>query len=733
MIGSRLLFSGYGIGFKAKPLHAGFLGQDVLLVHDEAHLEPAFQTLLNRIKAEQERCHEFRKLHVMALTATSRESPNDVFELTVADFANPVVAKRYGAPKSLVLHPLDDPKRVSDHLVGLALQHQSAKCAVIVFARTVDTVEKVVNRLQKTLKNDLRVTTLTGTMRGKERDELVASEQFSYFSPDAAPPDESVYLVCTSAGEVGVNISARHLVCDLSTFESMAQRFGRVNRFGNFEDTRIDVVGPTTFDDVAPFEASLQKTWLLLGRLNGDASPRALASVPPDERQAAFAPLPNIPFASDVVFDSWSLTTIRDNLPGRPPVETFLHGIVDREPPETHVAWRDEVDLLIGDALERFTPGELEDLHDDYPLKPHESLRDTTNRVYDRLNNLAAGDDTPVWIISTDGSVEAITFGELRKRGKDFLNYKTVLLPPSAGGLSNGMLVSNAPYDPAVSYDVADGWYADGDRPRRERVLTDESSVMAPPPGMRLVREIDLRPTSDGDDSDGRSEEEGSSDEKIARGRYWRWYVRPLSADDDGSKTANQPVLWNDHTAQVKDYAEQIVRALHLPQELQDAIVLAAEMHDLGKKRELWQRSIGNPNPRNWLAKSGGKMKLPGFMTDYRHEFGSVLDILSENQAYLQRLQSLAQDMQDLVLHLVAAHHGYARPHFASDQCADPNHSDVAATELAIRIPQRFARLQRKHGRWFLAFLESLLRAADWAASANPTRAECRNERRHQY
>ena len=48
MIGSRLLFSGYGLGFKTKPLHAGFLGQDVLLVHDEAHLEPAFQALLSR-------------------------------------------------------------------------------------------------------------------------------------------------------------------------------------------------------------------------------------------------------------------------------------------------------------------------------------------------------------------------------------------------------------------------------------------------------------------------------------------------------------------------------------------------------------------------------------------------------------------------------------------------------------------------------------------------------------
>jgi CRISPR-associated endonuclease/helicase Cas3 len=29
--------------------------------------------------------------------------------------------------------------------------------------------------------------------------------------------------------------------------------------------------------------------------------------------------------------------------------------------------------------------------------------------------------------------------------------------------------------------------------------------------------------------------------------------------------------------------------------------------------------------------------------------------------------------------------------------------------------------LQQKYGRWGLAYLESLLRAADWSASANPS------------
>ena len=82
MIGSRLLFSGYGgVGFKAKPLHAGFLGQDSLLVHDEAHLEPAFQELLIAIREEQRRCGEFGKFHVMALSATSR-AKNGAFGLT---------------------------------------------------------------------------------------------------------------------------------------------------------------------------------------------------------------------------------------------------------------------------------------------------------------------------------------------------------------------------------------------------------------------------------------------------------------------------------------------------------------------------------------------------------------------------------------------------------------------------------------------------------------------------
>jgi CRISPR-associated endonuclease/helicase Cas3 len=150
---------------------------------------------------------------------------------------------------------------------------------------------------------------------------------------------------------------------------------------------------------------------------------------------------------------SWALTTIRGKLPGRPPVEPYLHGISGWEPPETHVAWREEVGVITGPLLlERYKP---EDLLEDYPLKPHELLRDNSNRVFDCLKKLKADAETPVWLVADDDSVKVSTLGDLRDAGKDELNHKTVLLPPAAGGLENGLLTSDAP---GADNDVADEW-----------------------------------------------------------------------------------------------------------------------------------------------------------------------------------------------------------------------------------------------------------------------------------
>lgn len=706
MIGSRLLFSGYGIGFKSKPLHAGFLGQDVFVVHDEAHLEPAFQDLLNAISKEQGRCGDFRPFKVMELSATTRGEGN--LALSDRDRDHPEIMRRIRAKKAIHLHVIaekeksDQGNKLVDLLADCAIEHKDSNRSVIIFARAVETVQKVADTLRKKTRSP--VETLTGTIRGKERDELVNTPVFRRFLPGSPPGEATVYLVCTSAGEVGVNISADDMVCDLSTFESMAQRLGRVNRFGIREDTRVDVVHLKEYDATDDHESRLLKTLDLIVKLDGNGSPAALGDLDRDDRLAAFSPQPITLPATDILFDAWALTTVKDKMPGRPPVEPYLHGVVDKEQPETRVAWREEVGIVEGSLLELYKPAEL---LEDYPLKPHELLKDRSDRVYKRLVSLAKGSpDKPVWVLDDDGTPpRVLTLGALAdKENKDQINNRTVILPPEVGGLKNGMLTGDL--DDSAD-DVADSWFDEEGRQRRVRVWTTsfqrDDDV---PDGMRLIRTIDTKPD---DEENAESEDEGSSQ------RLWVWCVRPRSADDVGSRTSCDAVEWSVHTGDVTLGARRIVERLPLPEGVETAVTVAAKGHDLGKRRVVWQRAIGNPNPTNWLAKSGRKLK-PIELTDYRHEFGSLLDVRDDPE-----FQALGADQQDLVLHLIAAHHGYGRPHFPASIAFDPEPRGKNAEEAAIEVPRRFARLQRKYGRWGLAYLESLLRAADYAASASPS------------
>ncbi|MCP9448559.1 MAG: type I-U CRISPR-associated helicase/endonuclease Cas3 [Nitrospira sp.] len=752
MVGSRLLFNGYGCGFKSKPLHAGFLGQDVLLIHDEAHLEPAFQELILAVRNEQKRCREFGVFHVMELTATSRTVQSTQCSIfTEEDLRDPIVSKRYQASKRLRLHTVDDKTKLASKVAELALNHKESGQAILVFLRELDQIKKVCRELGEAKQ---QVHVLTGTLRGKERDDLVKKDPiFARFMPrpEVDPVQGTVYLVCTSAGEVGVDISANHMVCDLTPFDSMVQRLGRVNRFGNGaasvdvvhvaskKEKKVSEAGNPGSDTSAAeqgtnhaeesagkeiaeaheskeenlerlsLESAIERTRSLLAKLpchpdgSFDASPIALRDLPEAERLTAFTPPPVICPVNDILFDSWALTSVREKLPGRPPVADWLHGVAEWEPPETYVAWREEVELIKDDLLDRYKP---EDLLEDYPLKPHELLRDRSDRVRKELEKIAEREPSCFcWLLDVNGEIRVLGMGEFIQKDrqkKPVIDLKdcTVILPPKAGGLKKGLLEGDEPFDDGQrsSYDVSDQWFDDDGQPRRCRVWDDAE----PPAGMRLVRTITV-PVN---------KEEGIEEDEAETQRYWRSYVRPRSADDDGSRTARVPQDLQEHLQAVEKTASQLVDKLNLKDPETKAVILASRWHDLGKHRGIWQRSIGNHDfPQRVLAKSGGTL-TPVDLSPYRHEFGSLLEIQR-----LDEFQQLDEQIQDLVLHLVAAHHGRARPHFPADEVFDPNYPEDEAVQLAREIPRRFARLQRKCGRWGLAYLESLVRAADALAS----------------
>ncbi len=740
MIGSRLLFNGYRAGFKTRPLFAGFLGQDALLIHDEAHLEPAFQELIDAIESEQERERKDKShlhwpnLRVMQLTATGRNGRDDLpFSLTPDDYTHLEVKKRIEAHKQLSLISVDAENKVPSEIVKAAEVYKDQNVAVIVFAKEVKDVVEIEKELQKKTKK--KTILLTGTMRGKERDELVKTIEFKSFlqNPD---PGETVYLICTSAGEVGIDISADHMVCDLTPFDSMAQRLGRVNRYGE-GSAKIDVVHPQSFGKLDKktkeikekvYDKQRHKTLELIQKLprvenNFDASPLALNGLDANDKADAFTPAPTILPVTDILFDAWSLTTIRGKMPGRPPVEPYLHGISEWQPPDTHVAWREEVEIIGEELLELYPPV---DLLEDFPLKPHELLRDQSDRIADSLLMLAKSNPkSPVWIISVQNEIFITTLRTLtedRKKEaiKKEITNATVLLPPSIGGLTkSGTLDGNTQHNEALQYDISDQWEDEKKQYRRERKWS-ASRKAEPPIGMRLVRTIDAKPDAD--------ERDGDDDDSSPK-RFWYWYVRPRSSDDDLTKTSSVLVRLGSHIKQVEEIAKNNVDKLVLTEELKNAVTLAAKWHDVGKQREIWQRSIGNPNPNEPYAKSDKKWVGLNSCPNYRHEFGSLLDILNPEKPFYAEYEKLNPDMQDVVLHLIASHHGYARPHFPMENAYDPEYSNEESTGVSIEAMRRFARLQRKYGRWGLAYLESLLRAADYAASANPSVSDDEEEK----
>ena len=449
MIGSGLLFSRYTAGSKTRPLHAGFLGQDTLLVHDEAHLEPAFQTLIEEINAEQNNSDEtknaprdLKPIRIMALTATAR-SATDPFSLTDDDRANETVRKRFHAVKRLSLVAVGEGEELMNLIPAKA---RTLNGAVLVFVRSVENALKIAAALDKGECKG-QVISLTGTMRGKERDDLVNDSRFRRFlGSDGSREDSPVFLVCTAAGEVGVNLSADHCVCDLSTYESMAQRFGRVNRFGKRDDSTITVFHDTTFDaenqNTGALESARAATLALLIQLPKadascdarSASPAALDNLPAADRAAAFSPPPAIRVATHIQFDAWALTSIREPIAVRPPIAPYLHGEADWQPPETHVAWRDDRDFE-----SRVNPDDFIEL---FPLQPRELLRDTTKHIVDSLEKLTKSKtDLPeAWLVNNYGSVSRIHLtGFDKDSAQTLLADATLILPVSLGGLDNGL------------------------------------------------------------------------------------------------------------------------------------------------------------------------------------------------------------------------------------------------------------------------------------------------------
>jgi len=694
------------------------MGQDVLIVHDEAHLTPAFSDLLRGVEREQREGGEARPVSVMELSATQRpsEETGDSIQLAPDDERDSIVTERLDATKLLRLHECGTRKNAVKQIVDLAFHHNDSQDRVLIYVRTPKDAQEVEEKLRKALKSDHRTALLTGTIRGYERDNLATDNPvYRYFlHRESNPLSETVYLVSTSAGEVGIDIDADHMVCDMTTLDSLIQRLGRVNRRGGEgRAARIDVVWTGDDENKKKHEATARTPDILRcwthEALQQDsivnASPRSVRQLvdglEEDDLSKSFSPKPSKPPLSDFLLDAWSLTSVND-MAGRPGVAEYLHGLTN-DPPTTYVAWRKELSLFCKYDVDENT---MSDWFASCPIRTNERLQMRTDVLTGMLKTLDRKhrqnqEDRQFQVVLLDAYNRAQWFqlSQLGEREAG-IEYKTVVLPTEMGGLNqHGML---DPSELRTARDVADSDTKDRRRERWLYMSERKSPLISENGSGNSWAERERITLASNEDAGAEESSEGAGVELVLR-----MPVQELATASPEYARMRQSLT--EHTDSIVRSVQEISERLLLEPDIASALVCAAQWHDQGKDRVIWQTFARNDDRSEPVAKS--QNYLHGRMlAGYRHEFGSVLDAMRD--------PSVCRNPEyDLILHLIAAHHGHARPCFDRRAFDKDGFSTSENRKANIEVMQRFERLQKRFGRWGLAWLESLLRCADAQAS----------------
>ncbi|MBI4524497.1 MAG: DEAD/DEAH box helicase [Deltaproteobacteria bacterium] len=526
---------------------------------------------------------------------------------------------------------------------------------------------------------------------------------------DVTPPTGRI-VITTQVLEAGVDIDADAVFTEVCPWPSLVQRLGRLNRSGlrpSANDVEDGKRGPApavvfepplpaqtekesdreyeerrTREASLPYEARpLEETRQLLGKVeveySGSLSPETLARLPV-----------SLPLEGPVLrrFDLDDLfDTDPDLAGGHADVAPLLRA--DRDV-DAYILWR-----RIEGGL---------DAEEQVPIH-----RDELCPVpfYEAQKCFAEKD---VWIL-TLATAHKTRAAWRRARGRDIHAGDTVMVDVGAGGYHEETGWTGTNKDGPRT--VIDRWKSSEGQPVRAWVLLE------PDGGRKLIEEIDGHVVG----------VRARTEDPRSFGKSWMELEVHLQSAERAAVT--------------------LVTTLDLPDGLKKSVTRAARWHDVGKalERDLHGETMqpfqnmlikagfaasGHPRGGVLYAKSN---RSGGPSAGFRHEMASLLAFLDTPEAD-----------DDLAAFLILAHHGKVRllPSAWNDE--DP--SDLCGVRdgdriAAIALPDgggrpvmldlkkilssreqrswqgRVGRLLNNHGPFLLAYLEGLVRVADWRAS----------------
>jgi CRISPR-associated endonuclease/helicase Cas3 len=761
-VGSRLLFRGYGVSENTWPVHAGLIANDSILFLDEAHCSRAFAQTLEAVERYRSETWAPKSLKrpfqfvEMSATPTRTVDSKERFTIDARDREEQTMRSRLMAYKPTQLaEPVkcrkDEFGKFAAPLIAEAqkLADDVGAKRVAIMVNRINTAKEVDRQLRKQQQDS---TLVIGRMRPLDRE--MVEKRWEYLKSGASRDAQGTrrFIVSTQCLEVGADLDFDVVVSECASIDALQQRFGRLDRIGDFGSARGAVLVASWQlsgkDDDPVYGEALRETWNFLQRcqergpvnfgIEGRGGQKSVAEYLAEEASEARSKLSllgkDAPMLLPAHLDALVQTSPQPT--PEPFIDYFLHG-PERGSPDVYVAWR----------------GDISD----------ENWRDWAEIVRQCPPSSAEAMPVPLWTFrrwlqelpSKDESDNEIV-AQTEREETDSAKQRLLVWNGAEGAFPTRLPSKIFPGAMVVLPSSAEGWDSFGfkpedcriDRGDEARLLLRRSICFRLHPN--LIDEWEQFPNKDklkalvsGEDADPDDIWESLKDapefekfkpffDKDDLNRYpvgSGWILETFYPSDKPRE--RREVLLEDHLKHVEEAVEYSTGDLLQPV-LKRAVKAAAQSHDYGKADLRYQAWLPNgdimaaryaPKP---IAKSGKailrKQTECGLPEDFRHELLSFVFAANSTE--------LDPETRDLVLHLIASHHGRCRPFApaAPDQnaeCVQFAGATVCSKDiiedppfsLKWGIADRFWKLTRQHGWWGLTYLEAILRLADWKAS----------------
>ena len=783
-VGSRLLFRGYGVSDGRRPVDAGLVGNDSLLIVDEAHLSRPFLDTLEWVQRYQGDAWRDKKpvpgLRFVQMSATVRDE-REAFRLEQGDFESEALKPRLEAEKIAELKEASNlPQAAAEKAVRLA---DAGAGVVGVVLNTVAAARAAFDALASDGGDRIL---LTGRVRPYDRDRLLKAYLDRMKADRKREPKngERFFVVATQTVEVGADLDFDALVTEAASLDALRQRFGRLNRLGKQPSARAVILRAKRAKGTDwIYGDALENAWKWLNeQATGGSIDFGVAKMGDLFRRLGNDNLVVRPAEGPLLFpahlDAWAQTNPAPT--ADPDVAPFLHGEKALETADVQIVWR--ADLENADRsdwiamLEAAPPLSTEAL----PVP----IRAARRWLEMERTGAPVADMEGVGLAEEDGRGAGARLA-LIWRGPEhsttdlrrLLPGDTIVLRASEGGCDR---YGWNPESEIAVRDVGDlcancrardggGKYrirahplvlfpSDEDAESRldlekilKRVAEDEDGAIED-----LAALVERAASGEPDLVDAAKILQWGRDAKTYGPRDSDWLLAESKrrlhakgrvlpeldeADEDDSSSLTSQTTLKDHVGGVVAKVETFAAGCGLDQSVVATLVTAAELHDLGKWDERFQYLL-NPSrdPRlEPLAKGDGcsqresrrRLEVGEYPKGARHEFASVA---------LAEARSVWPDGCDseLALYLIGTHHGYGRPFAPVWIDGDYEvRAQIDGQEIAARgvhrvagidsgWTERYWALIRKYGWWGLAYLEAILRRADCVRSREEE--EARNE-----